>query len=810
MHVEYPTQPGHRGLISRSKDGRFILDDEEDDEDDDDGGFGVSLPPNRFRTRSVAIVAGYSPERLYSNMPPGAFVVESGVYKVGADREWERPEPIYWRQVVYGARGASSDGSGTLPRPQAMQHQARLLQQPQVVAHQHYLPPPQAAVARQVGRLGEEDLRRLRAMESTSSLDQQASAAGFDHTSSTSRLIRTSNLELVRPASGAASSSTSKLRSSSPLNQLQAPLQAPPWASPIGQQGEPGSELSSITHRERSLPSTLLTTTSTLPNLTSENTTASTRSLRAAQQRSSELQTIPEHHQEEPPPAYSQQQQQQLQQQQQQYRRGKSTHQQEDPYFQRPTYLNADAMFPNYALNYPAPIHHSHGGTISPSRQYPPVQVPPDSYWQSLYVQPDPRDFYYYNQQQLASSPPPSYTSPTHDYENTRYLTTSSQQQQRRQRQQQQQPDETGGPPLPAPRRRPRTVSVEAAGMRRHRESTVIDGRLVQSAATAAAAVPAGGTAEDQTSLVSEVLDAEVTALTNSSSSPGSDKGSPDKSKSKSKTRLQEVKERLTAAAAAGGTAVSADGSQQQQDSTSSGIASKNTSQHQTSSSSGGSQQQQQQQQQQEFLSPDSKAPLEPIFERHPQPFYENWPPSKQQQQQQQQQQQHPPEEQHLHVGAAHYHGYHYLQPLSIATGDGGDGYGGDSLQQPQLPPLTPHETSGMAAKPQTAAAAARRFAAAAAADGATRLPSPPHGEDTASLDTPPSRGGGAASAAANVDLGSRPGSAHSAPMLDVSIDRHYEFDTRTPTDDLLAASAVDPDDIRHALPRQWNRPYLG
>ena len=33
---------------------------------------------------------------------------------------------------------------------------------------------------------------------------------------------------------------------------------------------------------------------------------------------------------------------------------------------------------------------------------------------------------------------------------------------------------------------------------------------------------------------------------------------------------------------------------------------------------------------------------------------------------------------------------------------------------------------------------------------------------------------------------GSRPGSSHSAPMLDLSIDRHYEFDAaRTPTDDL-------------------------
>ena len=75
----------------------------------------MELPPNRFRTRSVAIVAGYSPERLYSNMPPGAFVVESGVYKVGADREWERPEPIYWKQVVFGARNGS-DGSGSMPR----------------------------------------------------------------------------------------------------------------------------------------------------------------------------------------------------------------------------------------------------------------------------------------------------------------------------------------------------------------------------------------------------------------------------------------------------------------------------------------------------------------------------------------------------------------------------------------------------------------------------------------------------------------------------------------------------------------------
>merc|ERR550539_138321 len=90
----------------------------------DEGGFDLKLPPNRFRTRSIAIVAGYSPERLYSNMPPGAFVVESGGYKVGADRDWVKSEPIYWKQVVYG-----SEGSGTYPRGTATQvlHEPRLV-----------------------------------------------------------------------------------------------------------------------------------------------------------------------------------------------------------------------------------------------------------------------------------------------------------------------------------------------------------------------------------------------------------------------------------------------------------------------------------------------------------------------------------------------------------------------------------------------------------------------------------------------------------------------------------------------------------
>ena len=37
-------------------------------------------------------------------------------------------------------------------------------------------------------------------------------------------------------------------------------------------------------------------------------------------------------------------------------------------YWSRETYRNADSLFPNYALNYPTPVH----GSISPSKQYPP------------------------------------------------------------------------------------------------------------------------------------------------------------------------------------------------------------------------------------------------------------------------------------------------------------------------------------------------------------------------------------------------------------------------------------------------------
>ena len=165
----------------------------------DEGGFDLKLPPNRFRTRSIAIVAGYSPERVYSNMPPGAFVVESGVYKVGADRDYVKSEPIYWKQVVYGGSGsrAGSDGSGTYPRN---------------------LPPPTA---------GSGGGGRVQVLHGP-------------------RLVSEPNLELVGGPS---------LRASSPLDQG-APLVN--WLSPINNY----SDISSVPHpssADRSIPSTLLT-----------------------------------------------------------------------------------------------------------------------------------------------------------------------------------------------------------------------------------------------------------------------------------------------------------------------------------------------------------------------------------------------------------------------------------------------------------------------------------------------------------------------------------------------------------------------
>lgn len=704
ISVEYPTQPGYGvnrgpqaakgGYISRSKDGKFVL-----EEETDEGGFEMELPPNRFRTRSVAIVAGYSPERLYSNMPPGAFVVESGVYKVGADREWERPEPIYWKQVVFGAR-SGSDGSGSMPR-------------------------------RRVGRLVEEDIQRLRAMESPSK---------------PSRLLRQDNLELKRQ-----SGSTARLRASSPLDQ----------EAPLIEFQSPGSEISTVPHPtslDKSMPSTLLTqSTRGLSSISSPNFTGEASSSRSLRQKSSAemtpLGTIPEqsygeleyppprsivkadvhrqqdfarsaprllHHQQPHqllgairPPPLNRREREELERQ---------------LYWERTTYRNADALFPNYALNYPAPIHHHPGyqGSISPSIQYP--EVMPPRYEEALLMPQVP----------LATSSPPidrsqpvigsqhslglpfatSTRTSLHDYENMRY-------------------------PSAAVRKRRTAASRPTSDEvgRLHRDSTVIDGELLLKKNHHADAV----------SLVSEVLDAEVTALTNSS--PGSSNGSTERSsKSSTKAILQHAKRNLE------------EGVTQDRSTSSSGIASKNSSQDQTASSSGSTSAAAQQP-----LSIDtSKTGLEPIPEGTHMyyyydnlPFYENWPPPKQ----------FPPQ-----VRPRMLLNYQFVPPP-------------DAVSAQLLPPLTPHQSLGQVAKPQ------------ARPSSATEQRNSPGAADT-SLDTPPS----------NVGLahgGSRPGSAHSAPLLDLSIDRHYEFDAaRTPTDDI----GLHPEGNQPLLllPQNWNRPYLG
>lgn len=671
----------------------------------------MELPPNRFRTRSVAIVAGYSPERLYSNMPPGAFVVESGVYKVGADREWERPEPIYWKQVVFGAR-SGSDGSGSMPR-------------------------------RRVGRLVEEDIQRLRAMESPS----KPSRGG---------LLRQDNLELKRQ-----SGSTARLRASSPLDQ----------EAPLIEFQSPGSEISTVPHPtslDKSMPSTLLTqSTRGLSSISSPNFTGEASTSRSLRQKSSAemtpLGTIPEqsygeleyppprsivkadvhrqqdfarsaprllhHHQHQllgaiRPPPLNRREREELERQ---------------LYWERTTYRNADALFPNYALNYPAPIHQHPGyqGSISPSIQYP--EVMPPRYEEALLMPSVPSAV------PLATSSPPndrsqpaavvgsqhslglpfitSTRTSLHDYENMRYPSAAV----RKRR-------TPGGS---------RPTSDELG--RLHRDSTVIDGELLLKKNHHADAV----------SLVSEVLDAEVTALTNSS--PGSSNGSTERSKSSTKAILQHAKRNLEEGVTP---------PDRSSTTSSSGIASKNSSQNQTASSSGSGSSAQQP------LSIDtSKTGLEPIPEAGTHmyyyydnlPFYENWPPPKQ----------FPPQ-----VRPRMLLNYQFVPPP-------------DAISAQFIPPLTPHQSLGQIAKPQIAARPS----------SASEQRNSPGAADT-SLDTPPS----------HVGLGhggSRPGSAHSAPLLDLSIDRHYEFDAaRTPTDDI----GLHPEGNQPLLllPQNWNRPYLG
>ena len=554
-----------------------------------------------------------------------------------------------------------------------------------------------------------------------------------------------------------------------------------------------------------------------------------------------------------------------------------------DLYWQRSTYRNADAMFPNYALNYPAPIHLNtmYQGNISPSIQYPETVMPkyreeammyqlssaaaaavhqpstlqpggthagiPHAQQLQTPLQPTTHAGNSHAQQlhppqlsvPLATSSPPigrqatgqpaggghggqlgpqndiglpfktSTRTSLHDYENMRY---------------------------PVRRRRSQHSSNAASSTassrppsdefgRLNRESSVIDGELLKRPATVASR--SSGEAPDAVSLVSEVLDAEVTALTNSS--PGSSNGSTERKSSSSSAKkaklqdalLQQARKNLSEELSANQelrkihTTISTNTTSGHQTTTtsttsSSGIASKNSSQsnpNQTtlSSLSTGSSSLEASSTAQPpssvppllpvnttsglpLLSIDTSgskaaaalaaAGLPPIPEStHTYvyydnlPFYENWPPPKQ----------FPPpvrprlslqQQQHAYLG------YQFVPPPEAASAQ-------------LIPPLTPHQSQGQVARPQQHPAVALSALGmpgshhylhgrppSSSADRTDRKNDSPGVADT-SLDTPPSHAGGGAQ-------GSRPGSAHSAPLLDLSIDRHYEFDAaRTPTDDI-------------------------
>ena len=306
-------------------------------------------------------------------------------------------------QVVYGARGGS-DGSGTIPR--------------------------------RVGKLVEEDLQRLRALEPQNSLLTSSPQWGGAE-----------NLE-VRTAI------PPRLHASSPLDQ-RVPLIE--WTSPINNY----SDLSSVPHGsiERSIPSTLLTS----PNFSSriDNTTSSSK-LQTRSQRSSEMPSLRTIHEESPRHSISIVQAEVYPTSPREVYplpagaiRSRvpelglpilPTHNpkeiEKELYWRKATYRDADSLFPNYALNYPAPIH----GNLSPSMQYP-EQIPPRFGFEEIGILPHSG---YYQNPLATSSPPPSrarrvqesgyqdtsrtinvptlsaMVSPSasrehHDYENTRY-----------------------------------------------------------------------------------------------------------------------------------------------------------------------------------------------------------------------------------------------------------------------------------------------------------------------------------------------------------------------------------------------------
>lgn len=719
----------------------------------DEGGFDLKLPPNRFRTRSIAIVAGYSPERLYSNMPPGAFVVESGVYKVGADRDWVKSEPIYWKQVVYGSRNGS-DGSGTYPRGVA---------------------------------ISSEDRNKL-----------QALAPNLKDRRVVRSRLTPDNLEIESSPGGP------KLRASSPLEQGQPLID---WMSP----GNNYSDISSVPHpssAERSFPSTLLTnplssiSSGLMASLGSSPGTFSMEHSSSRSRGQPSLRTIPEdgsvlneslsgrvsvradiHASQYSSLA--------------DYRSGAETpvsrRMRSQPTTDMVGYPSRDwtvgvtnISFPGHQVSlapysYPAPTHRA----ISPSKQYPAYPLDPNQ--EAPHIQPpqipdiriggvDPKEVDIY--QRIAQLDPENTKQATVVQ---RPLATSSPPRKRKLDEQELGPLSIRKPRYPTPPgprpnqstsprsdQRPgsQTGSSHTGG-----EGSVTDSHPIQQSRgkksshhstkssipkTRAERESRSRPEADAVSVVSEGLDAEVTAIT-SSSSPGSS-GSNTLQPTYNRDRLSQVVDQVrsrhsTPSSPLPPTSPFSVSFPSEKDRSSSGIGSKNTSQNATSSShstSGGSATLQQTSLSPKGISSPFDLSKHIITEEKsaedPMPFYENWPPRP----------------------------FQYAAPPGKPAPPQHVAYS-LSTYMPTItsgvPPFTPHTTQGMLAKPQQSRGRERRLA------------SSPAGDLDSSADTPPSRGSGPAS---------RPNSSQSAP-LDRSVDRHYEWDAATVDDNTLAA-----------LPREW------
>ena len=245
-----------------------------------------------------------------------------------------------------------------------------------------------------------------------------------------------------------------RLHASSPLDQ-RVPLIE--WTSPINNY----SDLSSVPHGsvERSIPSTILTS----PNFSSAIDNSSSSRTQTRSQRSMELPSLRTiHEQEEPRVSVVQAEVYPTATPQSRPHRQpalgirsrvpeiglpifagpRPAEAERDLYWRRTTYRDADTLFPNYALNYPAPIH----GNLSPSLQYPDQQpprfgfeevgiMPSSSYYQNPLATSSPpqarstrvQESGYLDMSRTISVPPATVSARVplspgyHDYENTRY-----------------------------------------------------------------------------------------------------------------------------------------------------------------------------------------------------------------------------------------------------------------------------------------------------------------------------------------------------------------------------------------------------